>query len=545
MSPFSFLCSTFAALPLHPSASVLTKSATQFRICISNQPLLKPDEDIEDHLLKEDSYLGHISESKMYNLYELCAMLEACKLQPSIWPKQAAMEYLFHSLKDVDDVNPAGFQYDCSVKSWEQLTPFIATSVQMPDVSVADTSGDCILTAEVHSGKGIRAFEGTACKVVIGLVTQLRQLRTKSDIQSVVGFAFPNFEERTCVVMVTVGFVPFYFQYSFKILQKDEVCKAVKKAFKQNRHPLTEDKPMDNLNLGFPIRLSKDELARIERELRLAMEKQLDGGADKQLQSEAKRPKSEPKSLEQIDSVTSIILKDPKRGKIYKHNHDESKMLIAENVRLTARESINQEDSERSNWLMQLLLLEKTICLDGISFHVFPVITPPLTHAQAQRCLGPLIESTAKAIESLHKLGFAHNDIRLENICFRSGNAVLIDFDHARHAEATSVPEYSADGHTVSCMYKRRTKAVKTAAQYDWMQLGWMAFWLHYLESMRKEDVNYHTMDHVWEKLPTCDFLKQAVNGGVYSKDSLLSSPVYTEHQESLLYVLYPSDDDA
>ena len=109
--------------------------------------------------------------SKKYNLSELCAMLEACRLQTRIRPEEAAKEYLFHCLKDVDDVKINRFHSDCSVKSWDQLPPFIAASVQIPDISVSDRSGNCILTAEVHSGKDIRAIEGTACKVVIGLVT--------------------------------------------------------------------------------------------------------------------------------------------------------------------------------------------------------------------------------------------------------------------------------------------------------------------------------------------------------------------------------------
>ena len=147
---------------------------------------------------------------------------------------------------------------------------------------------------------------------------------------------------------------------------------------------------------------------------------------------------------------------------------------------------------------------------------------------------------------NLHKLRFAHNDIRFENICFRSGNAVLIDYDHACQSddESTSVLEYSVVGHRVSLIYLR-TEAVQTAAQYDWRQLGWLAFWLHNLESMMEEGVSYHAMDQLWEKLPTCNFLKQAVNEGVYSKDSLLSSPVYTVHKESLVDVLHPSDEDA
>lgn len=303
----------------------------------------------------------------------------------------------------------------------------------------------------------------TAYKEVIGLVTQLRDLRTKSDIQFLVGFAFPNLMYHSCVVMVTVDFVPFRFQYSFKRLQKDEVCEAVKEAFKRNHHSIMEARYTGDLKRAFPIRLSEDELASIELEL-----------ASEQLESQARRPKSVPKSLEQISSVASIILKDPKEGKIYKYNHDHTQSGWAKYV---MSEIALEKERNPSNlgWLEQLLTYEEKRTIFGINFYVFPLITPPLSFTSAQRCLGPLIESTAEAIESLHKLGFAHLDIRLDNICFRSG-AVLIDFDFAREATDTSVPEYTVNANTVSCMYKRRN--AETAAQYDWMQLGWMGFWI-------------------------------------------------------------------
>ena len=107
-----------------------------------------------------------------------------------------------------------------------------------------------------------------------------------------------------------------------------------------------------------------------------------------------------------------------------------------------------------------------------------------------QWCLGPLVESTAETITSLHEYDFAHLDAWLENICFHYNAAVLIDFEYACDVttDRDSAPQYRY-GDTVSCMFKRHTPGIQTAAHYDWMQLGWMAFWIHNLKSMN--DVSY------------------------------------------------------
>lgn len=48
----------------------------------------------------------------------------------------------------------------------------------------------------------------------------------------------------------------------------------------------------------------------------------------------------------------------------------------------------------------------------------------------AKRCLRSVLEKIQIAIDELHKFGFAHLDIRLENVCFdKELNAVLIDLD--------------------------------------------------------------------------------------------------------------------
>ena len=238
--------------------------------------------------------------------------------------------------------------------------------------------------------------------------------------------------------------------------------------------------------------------------------------------------------------LNSIILKDPKEGKIYKYNHLEAQRTAA--LCVSQRLVLHNEKMQNpKDQFTQLLAIGEERMIFGLMFWVFPLITPPLSDRSALRCLGPLIQSTAKAIESLHKLGFAHLDIRLDNICFHSGNPVLIDFDFAKFV-GIEVPQSIFHRNEVSCLYKCRG-SVKTCAQCDWMQLGWMGFWLHNRKSLDSEGVIYHRMDCAWDKLVTCDFLKKAVNEGSYSEDSLLSSPLYVEHQESIVDVLRTNED--
>ena len=61
----------------------------------------------------------------------------------------------------------------------------------------------------------------------------------------------------------------------------------------------------------------------------------------------------------------------------------------------------------------------------------------PLSGADARRCLKDYVEGVYSAIQILHnELGYAHLDIRIENICFNKDfNIVLIDLDRAEQQE--------------------------------------------------------------------------------------------------------------
>ena len=102
-----------------------------------------------------------------------------------------------------------------------------------------------------------------------------------------------------------------------------------------------------------------------------------------------------------------------------------------------------------------------------------------------------------KALEELHDLGYAHLDVRLDNVCLKvtsSGMmAVLIDFDFVMKRDQPlkkphlvekstmyNIPEYQ---HFADC---------QPAWKFDWWQLGLMAAYCLTVHGS-KERPEYHT----------------------------------------------------
>ena len=64
----------------------------------------------------------------------------------------------------------------------------------------------------------------------------------------------------------------------------------------------------------------------------------------------------------------------------------------------------------------------------------------PLTFPEAQSCLYDLVPKLVQVIESFHQNGWAHQDIRLENICFDEDcMPVFIDLDRCKSSEKAYV----------------------------------------------------------------------------------------------------------
>ena len=121
-----------------------------------------------------------------------------------------------------------------------------------------------------------------------------------------------------------------------------------------------------------------------------------------------------------------------------------------------------------------LLRLEHAIVLSPVLLHernfflYEKVPHDPLSISEAAVCLFSFVKEVAKAIEALHQRGFAHQDLRLENICFSKENEpVLIDLDWM--CTVHHKPEFFNNS-----MYK----VDFSAEQNDWLQLGLIISWV-------------------------------------------------------------------
>lgn len=115
------------------------------------------------------------------------------------------------------------------------------------------------------------------------------------------------------------------------------------------------------------------------------------------------------------------------------------------------------------------ILPDGVVLRDG---HSFELCMKPFQLHEALPVVADFTSSTIAAIEELHTNGIAHLDIRAENICFRDGSALLIDFD--RSAVCSYKACFLASLWGVSVMYTTGEGNNWDAEMMDWRQLGIM-----------------------------------------------------------------------
>ena len=175
--------------------------------------------------------------------------------------------------------------------------------------------------------------------------------------------------DRFFVTKVTVTYKELHFRYAFKVLQMGDVPEEVKQAYKHNRkaiHNMQHNQPdASNTFGGFPVRLTDAELAEASKQLNLQ------------------------NPLQQLSSVTSIILKDPVSMKIYKYNSD--KAHTAFHIKLVVLQNL-QDKGMLPSIPVELVLPERSQRLFSLEFQVIPMKLPPLSYEEALQCLGCLVK---------------------------------------------------------------------------------------------------------------------------------------------------------
>ncbi len=114
------------------------------------------------------------------------------------------------------------------------------------------------------------------------------------------------------------------------------------------------------------------------------------------------------------------------------------------------------------------------------SFFKYPQMTPLTKEgiSTSVHLLIELVNGTVKALLNLHSSGYAHNDVRIENICFREEDQeiVLIDLER-RIAVGLKPRQYGISTMYVITKNENRTQNW-TPSKLDFRQLAIMMIYL-------------------------------------------------------------------
>ncbi len=299
---------------------------------------------------------------------------------------------------------------------------------------VSESENYPLVQIEVESS---RNEESTIMKLMFGLIDQLRYYKNKGVlISEVSGFFIPVKPGYFKKVVCSWNDAKLTYIKKCISLRKEELYPEIRDAFK-NQDVVIDD--VFSTELVFP--LSREFVKHTF-------------GQD----------------AEQLRSGNSIVILCSNEGYVYKHvfSQNESDRLI----QLRLSDFSFQYSSKPCDM--------KTY--DGKTYFQYKALNVPATKEEARAVLRTFVHDLVEAITELHEVGYAHLDIRLENVCFNEcGHVILIDLDRSDDITSSSFDNYGS-----SQMYQSEN-ALWVAENYDWKQLSIL---IHYI--LNEEIVDYH-----------------------------------------------------
>ena len=128
----------------------------------------------------------------------------------------------------------------------------------------------------------------------------------------------------------------------------------------------------------------------------------------------------------------------------------------------------------------------------GNGWFYYPKIKhSPMIATEAAACVGHFLTELCNALSNLHEKGYAHLDVRLENICFHADETlVLVDLDRCTWSSDIT----NSDTTQTSCMYLPLDDEID-GTMIDWRQVGCLLLWIYSWEEQIKKKRSYHNQD--------------------------------------------------
>jgi hypothetical protein len=322
-----------------------------------------------------------------------------------------------------------------------------------PDVFV--THGQNAMVVEVHSS----SYSISVKKAILVGVDLLRLVRSSYDKSMFTVYAFPKRFEPSTVCKIIIGWnrsSKFKFSYEIIPLEISDVIPSLNECLRSG-----QKLPSATSNRNLLIRLLQSEMDKIAE------------------------------NCQQIDSKTSIVFTNQEY--VYKVFQSPSMEFI--NFIQETRGDCNFLQIELITWFGYKY---KKIKYDSLS------------RQEARECIVDFVKGVRKRLKDLHALSLAHNDLRLDNVCFNDDyEVVLIDMDGVKDAED------AYHFHFDSCMYKplRINNNEWLILNTDYLQLGCIIMW-----TMNDYTCSYHQMKFEVEEVQE-PFLRKLLFEGIFDEN--------------------------
>ena len=300
------------------------------------------------------------------------------------------------------------FQFVHEYTKSDELTPLIVSDEMRIDVAVVDKDNSSIplLLLEVDSNN----YNDTVAHCAIALIFQLRYIRLYDQkVEEVSGFVFPNKKTKEIISLITVHWDHFFFNIRWKYLKLEETSPKIQEVL--NKQSIFSQIIKNNDSKDYFMGLSQKDLTLLQEIL------------------------PHGSSLEQVESAYSILVRD--KCYYYKISPNVLERWALTGLTYLAWERQFPKSQSFSHLVLPTWIFRINTAIPIFQFEAQP--HQPLSRDEAKKCLKDFIQQAVTALEELHKLGYAHRDVRLPNFCFsKHCEAMLIDFDRATAIGSTS-----------------------------------------------------------------------------------------------------------
>ena len=291
----------------------------------------------------------------------------------------------------------------------------------------------------------------TERKSVLVATDLFRNLRENTELDYVEVFALPNLTNKQCITSIKVSIKSLKFQVTLK--RFPEIKEGISYMKSQIKLKCSQVLPITSI-VRHLVKLTKIELQNAAADAAAAAAEDA---------AEAGATFVEYQPPKQLYSTSHILFLS--KNTVYKVIHSSAE----KDSILIVQKAFGRTAPTLTVKVQICSLVPMVVKYNYVPYHCF-------SKEEARLCFKEFILCVKAALDELHGMNIAHNDVRMENILFSSNfTPVFIDVDRASPSDPTKFAHVLFRGISYSCMYDLDHSVTwrDDGARTDLFQLGW------------------------------------------------------------------------